>query len=142
MSMHLIRGMTSLNTSSKKKKVNAKQQRALAEHEKWLKKMDLHPTQIKTREIKRSKVASTLPEIKKSSIPSHGNGFAPIKGNKSVFDSAWKKMYEDDPVMAEREELARMKAENKKSRIAPAYSKGAYQYISEETDLKDIGKKK
>jgi hypothetical protein len=30
----------------------------------------------------------------------------------------------------------------KASRIAPAYSKGAYQYITPDTDLSDIGKKK
>jgi hypothetical protein len=31
---------------------------------------------------------------------------------------------------------------NKAKRIAPAYSKGAYQYITPKSDLTDIGKKK
>lgn len=44
--------------------------------------------------------------------------------------------------MAERERLAQEELYRKKSRVAPAYSKGAYQYISDETDISDLGRKK
>lgn len=136
----MVRGMSSLN-SKPKKKLNAKQLRALAEHEKWLKSRGVHTEQIMAR--KPAKVDKFSVEQKTTpAIPSHGNGFAPITGNKSVFDSAWKKMYDDDPEMAERERIARAQAEDKKSRIGPLYSKGPLQYISDGTDLTDVGKKK
>jgi len=44
--------------------------------------------------------------------------------------------------LALRELEAQKQLEEKKKRIAPAYSKGAYQYISDETDMSDIGRKK
>ena len=42
--------------------------------------------------------------------------------------------------LAEREAAAQQEIERKKKRTAPAYSKGAYQYISE-MDIKYIGRK-
>jgi len=44
--------------------------------------------------------------------------------------------------MLEREKKAQEEIEKKKMRIAPAYSKGAYQYITDDTDLTDLGRKK
>ena len=41
-----------------------------------------------------------------------------------------------------REEAARQEIERKKTCIAPAYNKGAYQYIASEYKAKDAGKKK
>lgn len=41
-----------------------------------------------------------------------------------------------------REEAARQEIERKKTCIAPAYNKGAYQYIASEEMAKDAGKKK
>ena len=38
------------------------------------------------------------------------------------------------------EEDAQDEIENKKGRIAPAYNKGAYQYITSEAMVKDLGK--
>jgi hypothetical protein len=43
--------------------------------------------------------------------------------------------------MLEREIAAQQEIERKKKRTAPAYSKGAYQYITDETDIKEIGRK-
>jgi len=47
MTMHLVRGMSSLNT--KKRKTNKKPgwREAEAQHEKWLRKMGVHPDQLK-----------------------------------------------------------------------------------------------
>lgn len=43
--------------------------------------------------------------------------------------------------MLERELAARAEAERRKGQTAPLYNKGAYQYITPETDLKTMGKK-
>lgn len=43
--------------------------------------------------------------------------------------------------MQQREELAQEEIERKKLRTAPAYNKGAYQYITDEQDLTEIGRK-
>lgn len=46
----------------------------------------------------------------------------------------------DDPDMQERERLAQEEIERKKLCTAPAYNKGAYQYIASEEQAKDIGR--
>jgi hypothetical protein len=43
--------------------------------------------------------------------------------------------------MAEREAAAQAEAERRKSQTAPLYSKGAYQYITPDTDLTTLGRK-
>lgn len=43
--------------------------------------------------------------------------------------------------MAEREAAARAELERKKGRVAPLFNKGAYQLITDESQLKDIGRK-
>lgn len=43
--------------------------------------------------------------------------------------------------MLERERLAQIELNKKSKRIAPLYNKGAYQYITEETDLTTIARK-
>jgi len=47
-----------------------------------------------------------------------------------------------DGKMEERERLAQEEIERKKLRTAPLYNKGGYQYITDETDLSDLGRKK
>lgn len=44
--------------------------------------------------------------------------------------------------MAEREKAAQKEIERKKRRTAPLYNKGGYQYVTDETDLSDLGRKK
>jgi Tat protein secretion system quality control protein TatD with DNase activity len=48
--MHLVRGMTSLNTKKRKHKNAPGIKKALEEHNKWLRKMGVHPDQLKTKE--------------------------------------------------------------------------------------------
>lgn len=50
MTMHLVRGMSAINT--KKRKVNRKPgwEQAQAKHDAWLKKMGVHPSQLKGKE--------------------------------------------------------------------------------------------
>lgn len=47
----------------------------------------------------------------------------------------------EDPEMAEREAIAQEEIAFKRTKIAPHYSKGPYQYISDDIDLKTLGKK-
>lgn len=74
-----------------------------------------------------------LEERRKSyhSIPS----LVDTRPNKKVY----RKNYQGE--MLERERLAQEEIERKKQRIAPAYSKGAYQYITDETDPRELGRK-
>ena len=43
--------------------------------------------------------------------------------------------------MMAREKKAQEEIERKKLRVAPLYSKGGYQYISDDTDLTTLGRK-
>lgn len=50
MTMHLVRGMSSLNTKKRKQRRQPGQKQAQAAHDAWLKKMGVHPTQLKRKE--------------------------------------------------------------------------------------------
>ena len=137
--MHMIHaGLTTLNTGRNKKKSGVKQNRAAAEHDKWLRKQGLHPEQIAQRQKNKPKTMSADTSTSSTKkISSLGNGFAPIVAKRSVFDSAWRKDYEDDPLMAEREAMALQQAEEKKKYIRPLYNKGPLQFSTNTTDLKE-----
>ena len=48
MTMHLVRGMTTINTKKRKAKKKSKRQvMSEQQHDKWLRKMGVHPDQIK-----------------------------------------------------------------------------------------------
>lgn len=49
MTMHLVRGMSSINTKKRKQKKKPGWQQREIEHEKWLKKMGAHPDQLKAK---------------------------------------------------------------------------------------------
>lgn len=59
---------------------------------------------------------------------------------KSIDDSKWKRK-ELSSLMKERESQAQIEIDRKRTQIAPAYSKGAYQYITNQSDVKSIHKK-
>lgn len=86
----------------------------------------------------RKQYASQL-KVEKCSIPSEetftGNCF-----KKSIFDSKWKKQYDSDE-LTEREHVAQIKAAEKAKRVAPAFNKGSYQYITDNADLETLGRK-
>ena len=138
MSMHLTHaGLTTLNTGRNKKKPGVKQNRAAAEHDKWLRKQGLHPEQIAERQKTKAKTTIVTEQPKTDNVKHLGNGFAPIVAKRSVFDSAWRRDYEDDPLMAEREVMALQEAEEKKKYIRPLYNKGPIQYSANTSDLKE-----
>ena len=57
MTMHLVRGMTTLNFKKRKTKNKSKKQlEANAKHDKWLRKMNAHPEQIAANKEKNANV--------------------------------------------------------------------------------------
>lgn len=49
--------------------------------------------------------------------------------------------YEDNSEMALREALAQKEKDRKRTRLAPAYNKGPVMYITDETNLTELGRK-
>jgi len=60
---------------------------------------------------------------------------------KNIDDTKWQNTYKDNDELRIREEVAQKEVDNKRKRIAPAYSKGNYQYISSLSDITTLGKK-
>ena len=71
--MHLVRGMTTTNFKKRKTKNKSKKQlEADAKHEKWLRKMNAHPDQIKENKKKNAGVSiRSIPDYRSvgNSIP-------------------------------------------------------------------------
>ena len=60
---------------------------------------------------------------------------------KNIDASKWQDIYKDNEEMRKREEDAQKEVDIKRTRVAPAYSKGAYQYITDLKDLTTLGRK-
>jgi hypothetical protein len=133
MSMHLVGSyMTTTRYNSKNKKSkSAKLAEATAKHEKWLRDRGLHPEQRTLQRAFKGRHQNDLPDYTVGGnlvqlSNSVGNGY--VKGIMA-------NLHKESPAV-QKEIL------DKASRTAPAYSKGAYQYITPGQDLTDIGKKK
>ena len=129
-------GLTTLNTNKKKPKLTAKQQKAKEAHDAWLKKQGLHVDQLASRLSKQPRQLKKVVTVDTTSAPC-SNGFAPGGYKRSVFDSQWQNTYDHDPVLAEREKDALIKADALKSRLMPLYNKGPVQLSTESHNLKD-----
>lgn len=120
------------NNRSKKKKASAVVKRANAVHVEWLKSVGYEG---KRKNVDRSynfdvSITAYRPGNAAPLSNAIGNGFR----GKSVDDYKWRKdMSESKETIAE--------IERKKTRIAPAYNKGATQYITDGADPRYIGKK-
>ena len=125
MTMHLCKPMFN-NIGNTRKKPTAKQIRAQAEHDKYLRSQGLHPEQLAARPKPAARKLNKSITVDKTSAPC-SNGFAPGGAKKSVFDSEWQRTYEDDPEMAEREKIALAQAEALKGQLMPLYNKGPVQ---------------
>ena len=143
MSLHLMHpNLTTTNTTIRKsKKPTPAHTKAKAEYEVWQRKNGVHPDQLSVKSTKKTTNKLTPYLRIDDSTPKVSNGFALAGAKRSIFDSRWQKTNDDDPAMAEREATALLAAEEKKLRVAPAYSKGAYQYINASSDLTTLGKK-
>lgn len=82
MTMHLVRGMTTTSTRKRKKNRNPNQIQAQATHDKWLRKMGLHPSQLKHKE---KSVGSGIPNYssKCQSVPT-SDRIVPISGKRKA----------------------------------------------------------
>ena len=133
MTMHLEKAfLTTTRYSSKKKKSNSKRvAESEAKHNAWLAKQGLTPNQI---QLKKAFVGNVRNNIEPNTTPrnpyqlsnSVGNGF-----KKGIMEN----LHKESPEV-QKEIMA------KAARTAPAYSKGAYQYITPGADLSDVGRKK
>jgi hypothetical protein len=128
------------NIGNTKRKPTAKQLKAQAVHDAWLRAHGVHPDQLaakpKGEPVTLKKVVS--PD---TTGPQVTNGFAPGGAKKSVFDSTWQRTYAHDPVMAERERVALAQAEAKKSKVMPLFNKGGLQY-SGDLKMTELGKRR
>ena len=71
MTMHLVRGMSSLSTKKRKGQgLTSQDRQAAADHDKWLRKMGTHPDQLKAR---KKKPVNTLPFERDRSHERQGN---------------------------------------------------------------------
>ena len=133
MSMHLEKAfLTTTRYSSKKRKSNSKRlAEATDKHNAWLAQQGLTPNQIQLKKAFVGNVRSNIEPNTTTCNPyqlsnSVGNGF-----KKGIMENLHKEKPE-----VQKEIMA------KAARTAPAYSKGAYQYITPGADLSDVGKKK
>lgn len=137
MTMHMVHpGLTTINTSNRKKKPGVKQTRAMVEHEEWLKKQGLHRDQLEAKKTKSTRSLKMSLAVDRDG-PQCGNGFAPGGLKKSVFDTRWNRAYDNDPQLAAREAIALKQAEELKSRLMPLYNKGPVQLNTNLSSLKD-----
>lgn len=128
------------NIGATKKKLTAKQLRAKADHEAWLKVNNVHPEQLAARPKPAARKLNKGITVDKTSAPC-SNGFAPGGAKKSVFDSEWQRTYEDDPEMAEREKIALAQAEALKGQLMPLYNKGPVQ-LNTGLKMTELGKRR
>ena len=141
MTMHLVNpGLSLVNTKKNKKKPNAAQIRAKAEHEAWLRKYGVHPAQLQSRPKTTGKLQMNIAVDK--SGPQVSNGFANAGAKRSIWDSQWQRTYEDDPLMAEREALALRQADALKADLVPLYNKGPVQLKPRGLSMTDLGKRR
>lgn len=129
MSMHLVGPYLTTSRYNGKTKLNAKQRRALEEHEAWLKKQGIGS---KTKTEKRVASPHEIPDYRAGS-----RGAVPLGNNigNGYQTGVMVNLHKESPA-TQKEILAKAK------RLAPAYSKGAYQYITPGSDVVDLGKKK
>lgn len=138
MTMHLCKPHIN-NIGNHKKKPSAKLLKARHEHDQYLRKIGLHADQLAAKARPARKFTATAKP--QATGPACSNGFAPGGAKKTVFDSEWRRDYDHDPALAQRERAAVQRAKQKTTKIAPAYSKGAYQFITDDSDLTTLGRK-
>lgn len=138
MAFHLERPYIN-NIGNNKPKPSAKQQKAKAEHEAWLRSQGLAPDQIAARQKPESRKLKKTFVVDKGG-PQCSNGFAPGGAKRSVFDSEWQRKY-DDPTMIERERAALRAAQEKKNRVMPIFNKGGLQYAGN-LKMTELGKRR
>ena len=81
MTMHLVRGMSSINTKKRKQNKKPGWQKAQAEHDAWLMKRGVHPSQLKNKE---KFSGNKIPNYKIDRAIPTSDRITPIQGKKQV----------------------------------------------------------
>ena len=133
MTMHLCKPHIN-NIGNHKKKPSAKLLKARHEHDQYLRKIGLHADQLAAKARPARKFTATAKP--QATGPACSNGFAPGGAKKTVFDSEWRRDYDHDPALAQRERAAVQRAHELKSRLQPLYNKGPVQFTTDGHDAK------
>lgn len=134
MTMHLLPVFyTTTKYKSKKKKRSTK----LSRHDQWLLERGVHPEQLKMKINKDNLKKDWLERVEQERInkPIYVSAGMSGDANSTANRSIMNKLHEE-PEHVRKEIIAKSK------RVAIAYNKGAYQYITDGADTTDIGKKK
>jgi hypothetical protein len=102
--------------------------RAKLQHQKWLSKQGLTLDQIEKKRV--NITINPFPSYKVKEVSPTTNKFAPGGYKNSIMEKRFSE-----------KESVRKDIENKAKQVAPAFNKGAYQFISSIDDAKHIGKK-
>jgi len=126
MTMHLERAWVTTTVTNRRKR-DKEPTKAQLEHDKWLRKMGIHPEQLSAKKNKH-KVALPSYNVEKNGELSNkvGNGFRTA----TVLENLDKETVDVQAQILK-----------KAARVAPAYNKGGYQLITPGEDIKTIGSK-
>lgn len=127
MTMHLVGPYLTTTRYNNKKKKTAKQLKADAEHEAWLKKRGVDRASIKTA-VEKTKPCVELPTYEYTKVQ-----YSNVVG--SGTQSGVMANLHKEPAHVQKAIL------DKASRVMPLYNKGGLQYCTPETDLKTVGTK-
>lgn len=125
--MHLVGPYLTTTRYNSKKKKSAKQLKADAEHEAWLRKRGLDRASVKTA-VEKAKPRVELPTYEYSKVE-YSNSVG--SGTKTGIMANLHK----EPAHVQKAIL------DKASRVMPLYNKGGLQYCTPETDIKTVGTK-
>lgn len=111
------------NHGSSKRKLNAKQLRAKAEHEAWLRRNNVHPDQLaKAKQYRAPLPSYKVDEVKLSNTVVDGGRVSGVMANLHKESAATKAAILE-----------------KASRAVPLYNKGGLQLLSKNEDMTKIG---
>jgi len=113
------------------------------EYKEWLNKNKSKKSLTKYQEkLNQDRIKNSLNDPRFRALPSNVSQTTFTERLKTIKPESVKNVKKYiDPEMEKREMLAQKEIEHKKSRIAPHYNKGPYQFITDEIDLKTLGKK-
>lgn len=130
MSMHLVGPYLTTTRYNGKKKLNAKEQRAKADHEAWLRKQGLHPDQLAL-----NKTSKTAKKVERN-MPSYRVDDSIPLSNTIVDGGRARGIM----VNLHKESPAVQKAIlDKASRCMPLYNKGGIQFATPGEDMTQVG---
>ena len=130
--MHLVGPYLTTTRYNSKSKLNAKQQKAQAEHEAWLRKQGLHPDQLATRKAFKgtNKPQKNMPDYKVENTIPLSNTIVDGGRARGIMANLHKEKPEVQQAILD-----------KASRVMPLFNKGGLQYATPETDMTTVGSK-